>query len=189
MNDEDAPVELQKNLDLERYQGLWYTAARIPKFFDRDTPWETAQYTLKHEYNDSDGENDGNEKVETYVEVHNTGYYEDGKIKDEIIGSAVVVDPREPAALKVSFPGYSFFQSLANIFGGKPEANYLVHRTDYKTYAIVGSYDKQALYLLVRQRPISREIYNRMLNYVKGLGYDITMLVEDYGAVDELAFE
>lgn len=158
---------LQKDFDLKRYQGLWYDVARFPKFFDRTTPWQTAEYTLR---NDENGE---------YVEVHNTAYNEDGSVKKEIFGKAIIVDSKEPAALYVSFSNlFSFF------FGDPDTANYLVHETDYENYAVVGSYDRRSLYLLARQRPVTEEFYEDLLKYVDELGYDVRELQEDYGAIE-----
>lgn len=159
--------ELQRNFDPIRYQGLWYDVARFPKFFDRDTPWQTAYYTLK---TDNDGK---------YIEVHNTAYNRDGSVKKEITGTARAVDPKQPAALYVSFPNI-----FALLFGDPSTANYLVHETDYETYAIVGSYDRNSLYLLARQRPISIELYKKLLYRVAALEYSIIQLQEDFGAID-----
>lgn len=158
---------LQQNLDLARYQGLWYDMARIPKFFDKNNAWQTAEYTLMK---DSDGE--------PYLKVHNIAYYENGDIKKEITGTARIVDPDQPAALNVSFG--NFF----SLFVNSDYANYLIHKTDYDNYAIVGSYDRDSLYILVRKRPISLEFSYELLDYVDELGYDVGKLKMDYGAVE-----
>jgi len=166
----DGEEELQENFDPERYQGLWYDVARFPKFFDRNTPWQTAEYTLK-----TDDRGD-------YIEVHNTAYYEDGTVKKDIDGTARPVDPNEPAALYVSFPNI-----FSVLFGDPDRANYLVHATDYDTYAVVGSYDRRSLYILARERPITMEKYEELLEYVTELEYDVNNLQEDYGSVDRPA--
>jgi apolipoprotein D and lipocalin family protein len=156
-------LELQQNFDPERYMGLWYTAARIPQFFDRNTPWETAEYEII-----KDG----------LIKVKNTAYNKNNSIKGQIIGTAEVIDDDEPAALYVSFPT------------GRPRPskiypNYLINKTDYDNYSVVGSLDGKNLYFLVRERPISENLYSRMLAYAKHLGYDVTKLVQDYGAIDD----
>ena len=160
---------LQENFDLTRYAGLWYDVARFPKFFDKNTPWETAEYTPMEDP----------ETGEIFIEVHNTAYNKDGTIKKEITGTAEIVDPDHPAALHVSFSNLFSFLSNPN------RANYLVHKTDYENYAIVGSYDRNSLYLLARERPITRELYHKMLEYVESLGYDIEELQRDYRSVDD----
>lgn len=155
-------VELQKDFDPSRYQGLWYDVARFPKFFDKHTPWMTAEYTLKGKH----------------LKVHNIGYNEDGSVRSEIRGRAIVVDPRQPAALYVSFPNI-----FSEIFGNPEIPNYLIHATDYETYSVVGSYDKKSLYILARERPISQFLFGKLLEYVSDLGYDISRLQQDYLSV------
>lgn len=88
---------------MERYQGLWYDVARFPKFFDRTTPWQTAEYTLK---NDEKGK---------YVEVYNTAYNKDGSVKKDIFGKARIVNPEEPAALYVSFSVIQIRQIISSM--------------------------------------------------------------------------
>ncbi|MFS8159022.1 MAG: lipocalin family protein [Candidatus Roizmanbacteria bacterium] len=160
---------MQKNLDLARYQGLWYDAASIPQFFNRNVAWQTAEYTLMTD--DTDG-------IDTpYVRVHNIAYNTDGSIKNQITGRAVVVDAKDPAALNVSFGG------IFSLFSNPERANYIVHDTDYDTYSIVGSDDGSNLYFLVRERPIQEDLYAQMVEYARNLGYEVERLREGYHAI------
>ena len=111
--------------------------------------------------------------------VENTGYNTDGTVKDNIIGNAKVLSN---AALRVEFPTSFLFQKSPERMDPRV-ANYLVHATDYVSYAIVGSYDKSNLYILTRNRPISREFYDSLVRYCSGLGYDVGKLREGYGAI------
>lgn len=154
-------LELEDNLDLERYQGLWYNAARIPQPFDMDTPWETAEYKIIDE---------------NTVSVTNTAYMKDGRVRGKIEGTAQVMN-NDTSTLYVSFP-------TGQPRSDNPEANYLIHKTDYETYALVGSYDGSNLYILSRTRPMSLSLYRRLLRYVEKLGYDITLLKKDYKAIE-----
>jgi len=157
-----VPLEketLQQNFDLENYMGKWFLAARIPQVFDRGTPWETAEYSVLGA---------------GMVKVLNTAYNQDNSIRGQIEGKAEILDPEMPSALKVSFPT------------GMPKMNYpnyLIHNTDYKKYAIVGSSDRSNLYILTRMRPLSRSDYEKLLAYVVKLGYDLKQIVETYGGV------
>lgn len=153
---------LEVGFDIERYMGKWYEAARFPQPFDINTPWATAEYTLK---------DDGN------VEVLNTAYNVDGTIRGQIVGTAEFVEGMSDAELYVSFPT------------GQPRPkqltpNYIVHKTDYDTYAVVGSYDKSNLYLLVRERPIKKELYQFLVDYIVSIGYDKSKLKRDTQAVE-----
>ncbi len=163
----DIKVALQPDLQLEDYQGLWYNAGRIPQPFDRSTPWETAQYRI------SDKKTSSGLPI---VTVLNTAYNEDGSIRGKIQGTAEVMDAQQKSALYVSFP-------TGQPRSSNPTANYLIHATDYRTFAVVGSYDGSNLYFLVRQRPIQKELYDKMLQYSQRLGYDIAQVVPGYGAV------
>ena len=151
----------QKNFDVKRYLGKWYDVARYLLPFDRGTAWQTAEYSLLKR---------------GVVEVHNTAYEKDGSVRGEITGKAEIVDERYPAQLRVSFP--TGFSGPANI------PNYIVHETDYDSYAIVGSLDKRSLYILAREKPISQELYDMLLDKVEGYGYDVSKLVMDYKAIE-----
>lgn len=152
-------LELQPDLDLQKYQGLWYDVARIPQPFDRNTPWETAQYKILDSRT---------------IQVVNTAYNKDDSVRGEIVGTAEVID--DPSSLYVSFPTGQ--PRMAN-----PEANYLIHKTDYVRYAVVGSYDGSNLYILSRTRPMAAGLYANILRYVSDLGYDVSRLQKDYRSI------
>lgn len=153
-------MEVRPDFDTPAYMGLWYSAASIPQFFDWGSAWKTATYTLE-----------GDE-----VEVFNQSFNQDGTQRAKIYGSAKAID--HPATLRVSFPkGRRWFLRPNRV-------NYVVHATDYDTYAVVGSPNGSGLYILVRQRPISRALYNKLRNCAASLGYDVSRLAEDYGAID-----
>ncbi len=161
-------LEFQPRLFLPAYMGKWYTAASIPQPFDRGTAWKTADYEL--------AQTSGRQLPS--VKVTNTAYNQDDSVRAAIVGSAQVVDPLNLAALHVSFPTGQPSNSATS-----PRANYLIHRTDYDNYAVVGSSDGSNLYLLVRRRPISADFYDKLVEYAKSLGYDTGRLVQDYGSV------
>jgi lipocalin len=83
------------------YTGLWYLAGRIPQAFDRNTAWETAEYSILNN---------------NLIKVVNTGYNEDNTIKGQITGTAEIVGP---SALYVSFP-----TGMSKVLG--KIANYLI---------------------------------------------------------------
>lgn len=163
----EITLTFKQRLHLSAYMGKWYSAASIPQPFDRGTAWKTADYAILPTTNSQ----------LPMVKVTNTAYNRDGSVRATIVGTARVLDPMNLAALYVSFPtGQPEGQT-------SPRANYLIHDTDYENYAVVGSYDGSNLYLLVRQRPINRAFYNDLVQYAKRLGYDVSRLVEDYGAI------
>lgn len=153
----------QKNFDVKKYQGFWYTAASIPQPFDQGTAWKTAEYKILNTRT---------------IQVTNTAYNQDRSVRGKIMGEAEILDPSRPYQLYVSFPTGQPREI-------NPTANYLVHATDYESYAVVGSFDGSNLYLLVRNRPIPPEFYLELVKYARGLGYDVSLLRKDYGAVYE----
>jgi len=156
-------IETQADFNVSKYTGKWYNASRIPQPFDRNTPWETAEYKILKP---------------RLIEVKNTSYNENNSIKGQIVGTAEILDPNNMALLYVSFPTGQPRQE-------NPKANYIIHKTDYKRYSIVGSYNGSNLYFLVRDRPIKRDLYEAMIKYAQSLGYDTNKLQEDYGAIVE----
>ena len=158
-------VALQPKFNVSRYMGIWYNAASIPQPFDVGIAWERAKYDLG-----KGGKN---------VIVENTGYNADGTMKNNIIGTVKILSN---SALRVEFPTSFLFQKSPERMDPQV-ANYLVHATNYNSYAIVGSYDKSNLYILVRNRPINREFYESLVRYCSDLGYDVEKLKEGYGAI------
>lgn len=166
-------MTLQADLDLKRYQGLWYEAARIPQVFDQDTPWATAEYELEG----------GRGGRPASLKVTNTAYQRDGRLRGRIVGTAVMIDDQrgEPANLSRLYVSFPTGQPMEE----QQKANYLIHRTDYDRYAIVGCYDGSNLYILSRTRPMQYELYRKLVQFAAQLGYDISRLQEDYGALED----
>jgi len=149
---------LQENFNVQKYMGKWYLIGSIPQFYDKGCERQTAEYTHLSES----------------IKVYNKCYDRGGKMIRSVIGSAVPESPCQPAALKVSFPEQPF---------DFPFANYLVHKTNYTDYAIVGSPTRDAFYILSRKSKMSESQYNKFLQYAKKLGYNYKLIVPSYHAV------
>jgi lipocalin len=80
-----------------------------------------------------------------------------------IRGQGEVVNPNFPAALKVTFPEEP--QLSPNL------PNYLVHKTDYKSYALVGDPSRKFLFFLSRERVMKKKKFIKLLDLAKSLGY------------------
>lgn len=101
--------KVQPNFNLQQYVGKWYEIEKLPASFERGKCIE-ANYAIRR---------DGT------IQVLNSQFY---KNKVRVVeGTAVVVDPREPARLGVSF---SYFT---------PYSPYWVLTTDYTSVAVVYS--------------------------------------------------
>lgn len=138
-----------KNIELEKYLGVWYEIARLPAWFEKDLVGVTATYSMKK---------DGN------IEVLNQGHLNtlEGQ-KKVAVGNAWVPDKNKPGRLKVSF-----FGPFA--------ADYIVLEiADDYSYALVGS-GKDYLWVLSRKPVLAEELYDGLILYAQTLGFDISKL-------------
>uniref|UniRef100_UPI0037E90E9A apolipoprotein Db n=1 Tax=Semicossyphus pulcher TaxID=241346 RepID=UPI0037E90E9A len=105
-----CPVpKVQPNFNLQQYLGRWYEIEKLPASFERGKCIE-ANYAVRK---------DGT------IQVRNTQFY---KQKTRVAeGTAVILDPREPAQLGVSF---SYFT---------PYSPYWILTTDYTSVSVVYS--------------------------------------------------
>jgi apolipoprotein D and lipocalin family protein len=144
------PPQPAKAVDLQRYAGLWYEAARYDMPFEKGCDGVTADYSKR-----PDG----------LIRVVNTcrkgGPTGPVKISE---GKARPVDPTMGAKLKVSFFGPFFV------------GDYWVldHADDY-SWSIVGEGSGRYLWLLTR-RPATPAELRALIDRAKVMGYDTAML-------------
>lgn len=151
--------ELQPNFNPKDYMGKWYEIAKLPQWFEVGCSKITAEYRILSP---------------TQIGVTNTCF---DKCFDKIRadeGLATVLDPTQPAALLVNFPP---FPPLP------PIPNYLVHKTDYCSYALVGSIDRSNLYFLSRNKKMKKKRYEELLAISASYGYDVTKLQINYDSI------
>lgn len=142
-----------KELDINKYLGVWYEIARFNHSFEKGLEGVTATYSLRE-----DGK----------IKVLNSGYKGslDGEYS-EAIGKAKIPNPKTyPAKLKVSF----FW-----IFYG----DYYVFELD-KDYqwAVIGSSSDKYLWILSRSPHMDELQYKTILENLKKRGYDISKLLK-----------
>lgn len=144
------PPQPAKAVDLDRYAGLWYEAARYDMRFEKGCDGVTAEYSKR-----PDG----------LIRVVNTcrqgGPTGPVKVSE---GKAKIADPRSKAKLKVSFFGPFFV------------GDYWVldHADDY-SWSIVGEGSGRYLWLLTRKPPTTAEL-KVLTDRAKAMGYDTAML-------------
>jgi apolipoprotein D and lipocalin family protein len=144
------PPQPAKAVDLDRYAGLWYEAARYDMRFEKGCDGVTAEYSKRP---------DGLIRVlNTCREGGPTG---PAKVSE---GKAKIADPGSKAKLKVSFFGPFFL------------GDYWVldHADDY-SWSIVGEGSGRYLWLLTRKPPTPAEL-KALTDRAKAMGYDTTML-------------
>jgi apolipoprotein D and lipocalin family protein len=158
---------LQADFDIDRYTGEWFEIAKLPNFFEVGCSSAKANY----------------QRIATNaISVLNTCLDEEGGglqrpnpavpgtcLNAWIFGTGIARDLNFPAALNVSFP--------SSPEADTPIPNYLVHKTDYDTFAVVGSPDRRGLFLLARDQIMSKKLYRKLLRFVEKLGYNTNNII------------
>lgn len=141
------------SVDLERYAGTWYEIGRLPMYFQRDCARDvTATYTIQ-----TDGKG---------IVVTNKCTAEDGS-------SIVAEGLAKPAdstgsKLKVTFlPSWIRWLPV-----GRADYWVLARDTDYKT-ALVGTPDKEYLWLLARSPNVTQQTYAKYRQIAQQQGYNL----------------
>ncbi|MBN3753861.1 lipocalin [Paraburkholderia sp. Tr-20389] len=143
--------EPAKRVDLDRYAGHWYEYARYDNRFERGRDYVTADYAKR---------DDG------LISVINTGREGGANGPRRIArGKARVTPGSNNAKLKVSF------------FGPFYVGDYWVldHDDDYR-WSIVGEPGGTYLWILTREAKPPVELQHALLERVRALGYDLSML-------------
>ncbi len=148
---EEKPVEVVKQVDLQRYAGTWYEIARFPFTQQNGCHNTTATYTLRD-----------NETVKVTNRCRKGGF--DGP-ESVAVAKAKVTDPVSQAKLKVKF----FFLA--------PWADYWVIRLgeDYE-YAVVSQPSRKYLWILSRTPVMEAQSYDGIVRSLQDDGFDTTRL-------------
>jgi apolipoprotein D and lipocalin family protein len=143
------PLETVPSVDLNRYAGKWYEIAAFPLIFERGCHCTTAEYTLEADY----------------VKVVNSCNRKkpDGK-KTVVEGKAFPVPGSNNTKLKVQFQ-WPF----------KGDYWIIALDEDY-SYAVVGTPDRQNLWILSRSPFMAPTLYQNLVNLALRKGYDIDNL-------------
>ncbi len=149
--------ETAGQVDLERYQGTWYEQARLPMFFQRNCVRSQANYRLQ---------DDGSMAVSNRCET------EDGE-QQEATGEAVPQQKGETDKLWVRFDNW-----FSNLFPGLTKGHYwILYLADDYSVALVGSPDRDYLWLLSREKEIDDATRDRLLDEARKRGYDTSELI------------
>jgi apolipoprotein D and lipocalin family protein len=135
---------------LNRYLGTWYEIARLPHRFEKGLTRVTATYEINP---------DGS------IRVLNRGFKTAKNKWAQAEGKAWVPDQAVPARLKVRF-----FWPFS--------AEYKVIRlgTEYQ-WAVVTSSKKNYLWILSREPVMDEALYESLVQYVRGNGFDVSKLI------------
>ena len=150
----DLPT--QAGVDLKQYAGTWYEQARLPNRFQKDCAGDVrADYVLQQ---------DGT------IGVTNQCRTPDGQTKMAQAEGRLApqFDPPDPARLEVRFAP-KWLSWLPLVWG-----DYWIIRIegDYR-YSLVGTPNREYLWVLSRDRQADAEQVNRLLDQARTLGFDV----------------
>jgi apolipoprotein D and lipocalin family protein len=140
----NAPLQTVEKIDLNKYLGTWYEIARFEHFFEKDCKNVSANYSMMDEKT---------------IKVINRCTKITTNEKKEVTGRAYATD-KTNSKLKVSFfrPFYGDYWVLIL------DENY--------EYVLVGTPNREYLWILARQNTISEEVKNTILKKLPSLGFD-----------------
>lgn len=152
-----SPVTTVETVDLDRYVGDWFEAARFPnRFQDECIGNVRASYARR-----ADGR----------IDVVNRCRTESGETT-EARGIARVVDPVGSARLKVRFAP-AFLSFLPFVWGDY----WILGLADDYSWAVVGSPDRQYLWILSRARDLAPDVFAEAASVATRNGFQIDRLV------------
>lgn len=152
-----AEPQTVAQVDLGRYAGRWYEIGRFPNPFQSDCASDvTATYQAR-----PDGR----------IDVVNRCRRTTGEL-DEAVGVARVEDETSRAKLKVRFAP-AFLSFLPFVWG---DYWVLGLGSDYD-WAVVGTPDRQNLWVLARSPQLADEAYAAALALARAQGFDVARLV------------
>ena len=145
----NPPLQTVKKVDLQKYLGTWYEIARFEHFFEKDCKNVSANYSMMDEKT---------------IQVINKCTKITTNESKEATGRAYAVDDSN-SKLKVSFfrPFYGDYWILVL------DKNY--------EYVLVGTPNREYLWILARDKTISPEIKNSILEKLPSLGFDSSKLL------------
>ena len=140
-------------VDLNQYQGKWYSVASLPQFFNRGCLYQTAEYKVQSSQE---------------VGVFNT-CVKARKIKT-IKGVATIDNLKTNADLTVHF------RLFWGLFGVQGDYKVLALDDDYQ-YVMVGGEDRKSLWIMSRTKSIPQNIMDNYVALAKELGFQTGHLV------------
>lgn len=141
------PLETVKDVDLNKYLGLWYEVASFPQKFQKGCRCTTAEYAILQ-----------NGDIEVVNKCQKPGKFA------SIKGKAFVVKNSGNAKLKVQF-----------FWPFKGDYWIIDLDTDYK-WAVVGHKNRKYCWILARRPNISDSVYNGIVERLSQKSFDITKL-------------
>jgi apolipoprotein D and lipocalin family protein len=145
-----TPIQTVEHVDLDRFMGPWFVIASIPTFIEKDAYNGVESYRLAE---------DGT--VETTF-TFNKGNF-DGPVKT-YRPRGFIRDTDSNAVWDMQF-----------IWPFKAEYR-IVYLNDTYTQTVIGRTKRDYVWIMAREPSIPPDDYNRILQFIQGQGYDISMI-------------
>lgn len=146
------------SVDLNRYTGKWFEIARYPNRFQKQCVGNvTAEYSLQSN---------------NRITVINKCLVKNGKI-DEAEGEAKIIDTQSNSKLKVRFAP-KFLSFLPFVWGDY----WILDLGQNYDYALLGSPDRNYLWILSRTPNLDSATYEKLLQTAKREGFNADRLVK-----------
>jgi apolipoprotein D and lipocalin family protein len=155
----NPPLRVVESVDLTRYAGRWYEAARLPnRFQDQCAGDVVVHYALR-----ADGRIDVVNRCRTFA----------GKVEEARGIGRKAGDQQSSARLEVRFAP-AILSFLSSVWG-----NYwIIGLGPEYTWAVVGTPSREYLWILSRTPTLSATSYERALEIALGNGFDVTRVVK-----------
>jgi apolipoprotein D and lipocalin family protein len=137
-------------VDIERFMGKWYVIANIPTFLEKGAHNAVEAYTL-----DTDG------SIATNFTYRKDGF--DGKLKE--FNPRGFIEDTDTNALW----GMRFVWPFKGDYR-------IVYLDDDYTQTVVGRQKRDYVWIMARTPEISAEDYDRLIDFVASIGYDISKI-------------
>ena len=149
--DENKSLKVVSNLDLNKFQGVWYEIAHNPWFPENNCFAMIAHYKLIED-----------NKIEVTNICRKHGF--DGDIS-KITGKAWLVDPIIKSKWEVQF----IWPFTLDYWVIDLEENY--------NYAVIGEPDKENIWILSRKPIMEKGLLTKIIEKTKMKGYDLSNLI------------
>jgi apolipoprotein D and lipocalin family protein len=157
------PLRVVDSVDLSRYAGRWYEAARFPnKFQDQCAGDVVAHYSLR-----KDGR----------IDVVNRCRTGAGKVNEARGIVRKAGDGTNNARLQVRFAP-AILSFLSSVWGDY----WIIGLGPEYTWSVVGTPNRQYLWVLSRTPELSQTSYDRAIEIARGNGFDVNRLVKTTNA-------
>ncbi len=160
---QSQPLRVVDSVDLTRYTGRWYEAARLPNKFQNNCAGDVVVYYTQRD--------DGR------IDVVNRCRTTAGKVDEARGVGRKAGDGKSSARLQIRFAP-KILSFLSSVWGDY----WIIGLGPEYTWAVVGTPNRQYLWILSRTPQMSATSYERAVEIARGNGFDVARLLRTTNA-------